>query len=103
MVFSLPIQMDREGKVLARFEKSDLLLQQQRIGAQIDVLLACYQSLDDLDDLRVHKGFAARNGNHRRTALIHGTEALLRSQFLLKDMGRILDFAAARTCQVAAK
>src|ERR1700733_3215364 len=103
MVLPLPIQMDRKGKVLARFEESDLLLQQQRVGAQIDVLLACDQSLDDLDDLRVHKGLTARNGNHRRPAFIHGTEALLRSQFLLEDMGWVLDLAAAGACQVAAE
>src|SRR5882757_6195581 len=95
--------MDRKCKVFARFEESDLLLQQQRVRTQVDVLPARDQPFHDLNDLRVHQWLAARDGNHRRSAFLHGTEALFRRQLLLEDVGGILNLAAAGTRQVAAE
>src|ERR1700733_1123710 len=39
VVLALAIEMDGEGKVLAGFEEADLFLEQQSIGAEIDILL----------------------------------------------------------------
>src|SRR5712692_1096979 len=38
VVLSLTIHVDGEGQVLARFKQMDFLLEEQRIGAQINVL-----------------------------------------------------------------
>src|SRR5262249_15999414 len=38
MILSVAVQMDRPGKIRARFEQLDLLLEQQRIRAKIDEL-----------------------------------------------------------------
>ena len=73
----LPIQMDAESKVLARLEEVDFLLEQQGVGAEVDVLLARHQPFHDLVDLGVHKRFAARDADHaaRRTHRPHGSTA----------------------------
>ena len=62
VVLVLPVQVHAEGQVLARLEEVDLFLQQQRVGAQVDVLLPRHQALDDLVDLRVHAA-ARRRGS----------------------------------------
>ena len=77
VVLLLAVQVDAEGQVLARLEEVDLFLQQQRVGAEVDVLLARHQAFDDLVDLRVHQRLAAGDGDHRGAALVHRPEALL--------------------------
>ena len=54
-----------------------LLLEQQRVGAEIDVALARDQRGDDLVDLLVHQRFSARDRHHRRLAFLDGIDALL--------------------------
>ena len=61
VVLALAVHVDAERQVLARLEQVDLFLQQQRVGAEVDVLLARDQALDDLVDLRVHAA-ARRRG-----------------------------------------
>ena len=55
----------------------ELLFEQQRVAAQINVFLARDQSFDNLGNLRMQQRFAARNGNHGRAALIHRRQALI--------------------------
>ena len=57
-----------------------LFLEQQGIGAEIDVFLPRDETLDDLIDFRVHQRLAAGNRNHRRAALVHGLETFFRAQ-----------------------
>lgn len=103
VVFALAVHVNGKGQILARLEKIQLLLQKQGIRAEIDVLLARNESLDDLVDLWVHQRLAAGDGNHRRPAFIHGLEALLRAQFRLQNVRGVLDLSATGACQVAAE
>ncbi len=80
-----------------------LFFQEQRVGAEINVLFPRNQPLDDFVDLRVHQRFAAGDRNHRRSAFIHGFEAFFRRQFRFQNVRRILDLAATGAGQVAAK
>ena len=95
--------MNGKRQILAGLEEIELLLEKQRVCAQIDVLLAPDQTLDDFVDLRMHQRFAAGDGNHRRAALVHSLETLFGAEFRLQDVRRILDLAATRTGQIAAE
>src|SRR5581483_1726543 len=103
MMLTLAIEMNGEREVLRRRELVKALLQLKCIGAEIDVLLTRDQAVHDLDDLRMQKRLAARNGDHRRAALFYGGKALLRRELLLQNVRRILHLAASGTSQVAAK
>src|ERR1700733_459285 len=91
VVLALTIEMDGKGEVLAGLEQTDLFLEQQGIGAEIDVLLPRHQTLNDLANLRVHQWFATGNGDHGRAALIHRLEALLGRELLFKNVCGILN------------
>ena len=71
------IQCHHEPSALAGLEQVELFFQQERVGAQVDVLLARDQSLDDLVDLGMHQRLAAGDGDHWRAALVDCAEALL--------------------------
>ena len=103
VVLLLAVHVDAEGEVLARLEQVELFLQQQRVGAEVDVLLPRDQPFDDFVDLRVQQRLAAGDANHRRAALVDRLEALLRRELLLEDVGGILDLAAAGAGEVAAE
>ena len=103
VMLALAVQVDGEGEVLAGLEEVQLFLEQQRVGAEVDVFLARDQAFDDLVDLRVHQRLAAGDGDHGRAAFVDGLEAFLGRKVLLEDVGRILDFAAARAGQIAAE
>ncbi len=99
----LAVHVDREREILRRFEQMQLLLQQKRIGAHVDVLLTCNQTGDDLRHLRVQQRLTTGNRHHRRSTLFYRPEALLRAQLRFQNMCRILNLSATRTCQVAAE
>src|ERR1700677_1923950 len=103
VVLALTIEMDGESQVLTGLKESDLLLEQQSVGAEIDVLLPRHQAFNNLANLRVHQRFAAGNGDHGRTALVDCPEALLGRELLLEDVCGILNFAAACASQIAAE
>src|SRR5437868_11136231 len=103
VVFALAIHVDRKRQVLARLEEIELLFEQQRVRAQVYVLLPRHQPFHNLVDLRMHQRLAARYGHHWCPAFVDRLEALFRRQFLLQDVWRILDFAATRASQIAAK
>src|ERR1700678_1224145 len=77
------VEMNREEKIRRWFEYMQLLLEQQRVGAQRDEFFSCYDAFDDLADFLVDERFAARNGDHRRTALVDCIETLLHRQSLV--------------------
>src|SRR5437868_5850536 len=89
------VEMDRERQVWAWRELIDLLLEEQRVGAQVDELLARDDALDDLDDLLVEQWLAAGDRDHRSAAFVDGFEALGRGQALVQDLIGVVDLAAA--------
>ena len=102
-MLALAVQVDGEGEVLARLEQRDLFLEQQRVGAEVDVFLARDQAFDDLVDLRMHQRFAAGDGDHGRAAFVDGFKTFFGRKVFLENVRRILDLAAARAGQVAAE
>ena len=80
-----------------------LLLQQQRIGAERHELLPGHESFDDFSDLAVNKRLAARNGNHGRAALIGRGEAFLDGKSTIEDRIGIIDLAATDASKIAAE
>src|SRR6202023_4083795 len=84
-------------------EQVQLLLQEQRIGAQRDEFLARDDAFDDLADLLVNERLAARNGDHRRAALVDRVEAFLHRQAFVEDGVGIIDLAAADAGEIAAE
>ena len=78
------VEMHREEQIRRRLEQMQLLLQKQRIGAQRDEFLARDDAFDDLADLLVDQRLAARDGDHRRAALVDGVEAFLTERRLFR-------------------
>ena len=97
------VDVHRKGQVLTGFEEVQLLFEQERVGAEIDVLFAGDESFDDFVDFRVHQRFPARNRYHRGAAFVDSLEALLRAHIHFENVRRILDLAATRACQIAAE
>src|SRR5690348_7447624 len=97
------VEMDRPDEERIRLEAVDLLLEQQRVGAQIDELLACDDAFGDLLDLAVEQGLAAGDRDHRRAAFVDRLEALFDRQALVQDLVGIIDLAAAGAGEVAAE
>ena len=103
VVLALAVEMDGEGEVLGGRELRQAALEFERVGAEVDVLLARDEAVDDFDDLRMEQRLAAGDGDHGRAALFDGAEALLGRELLFEDVGRILHLAAAGAGQVAAE
>ena len=103
VVLALAVEMDGEGEVLGRRELRQAALEFERVGAEVDVLFARDEAVDDLDDLRMQQRLAAGDGDHGRAAFFDGGEALLGRELLLEDVRRILHLAAAGAGQVAAE
>ena len=103
VLFLEAVEMHRQGQVRARRELIELLFQEQRVGAEIDELLARNDAFHDLHDLLVQQGLAAGNGDDRRAALVHGLEALFRREALIENGIRIVDLAATGASEVAAE
>jgi hypothetical protein len=98
-----PVEMDRKGQVGVGFEEMQLLFEQQRVGAEVDEALARDQRGDDLADLFVQQGLAARDRDHRRAALLDRVDAVRDREPLVQDLVRIVDLAAAGAGEVAAE
>src|SRR5690606_16580790 len=64
-------------------------------------LLPPHELGHDLVDLRVHQRLAARDGHHRRAALLDGGDGLLDGHAPLQHVRGMLDLAAARAGEVA--
>ena len=103
VMLALAVDVDGERQILAGLEQVDLFFQQQRVGAEVNVLLARDQALDDLADLGMHQRLAAGDGDHGRAAFVDRAEAFVGREVLLEHVRGILDFAAAGAGQIAAK
>src|ERR1019366_8428747 len=88
------IQVDVEVEALIRREFADPLLDEHAVGAKVNMAVALQDARCQLADLRIHHGFAAADGNHRRAALIHRGQALL-ERHPLGDGGFVLAYAPA--------
>src|SRR5690348_14265225 len=95
--------MHGKRQVLAGSELVNSLLKQQRIRAQVDVLLARHQPGNNLVNLRMQQRLTTRNRHRRRSAFFHRLEAFLRCELHLQHVTGILDLSAARTRQIAAE
>ena len=81
----------------------ELLLQEERVRAEIHVLFARDEFRHERADVRVHERLAAGNADDGGAALLDRLQALLHGQVFLEDLGRILDLAAAGAGEVAAE
>jgi hypothetical protein len=100
-----PVEVHAEREVLRGREEAglELLLQEDGVGAQIDVLAARDQLLGETADVGVHQRLAAGDRDDRSAALVHRRQALLDRQVLFQDLGRVLDLAAAGAREIAAE
>ena len=97
------VEMHREEKVGRRLEQMQLLLQKKRVRAQRDELLALDDAFHDRADLPMNQRFASGNGDHGSAAFVDRVEALLNRQSLVEDRIGVVDLAASRAGEVAAK
>jgi hypothetical protein len=97
------IEMDRPVEAFVRLIKIDLLFEQQRVGADGDELTLGERAVDDLGQLLVKQGLAARHDDDGRAAFIHRMESVGHRDPLVQDLVGIIDLATARACEVAAK
>ncbi len=103
MILAAAIEMDRPGEQRVRLELVELLFQQQRVGAEIDVFAARHQGFDNLDDFFMQQRLAAGDRDDRRAALFGRLNAFLDRQARVQDVVGIVDLAAAGAGQVAAE
>ena len=105
MFGSSPIQVHRKREVLGGLEPScfKFLLEQDGIGAQVDVLLSLDQFLHQLANMLIYQRLATRDGHHRGAAFIDGAERIFQGHILAKNVGWVLNFPTASTGQIAAK
>jgi len=92
----------REGQILAGLEEMELFLEQQGIGAEIDVLLARTRPSTILSISGCISGSPPGIENHWSAALIHGFETSSGLNPFSK-CARILDLSRHQRKQVAAE
>jgi len=95
------VHVNAEGEVFGRFEEIDFSLEKKGVRAEINVFFACDEAFDDLVDFRMDQWFATGDRNHGGSALIGGGPALFGGQPFIENVVRVLDFATARTGEVA--
>src|SRR3546814_18169199 len=78
-----------------------LLLEQQRVRAEIDELPPCDDAGDDLLDLLMQQRLAARDGHDGRAAFVDRRKTLRNTQPPVQNGVGIVDLAAAGAGQVA--
>ena len=78
-----------------------MFFKQDRVGTEVNKLLSCDDSFDDLTDFLMDEGFSTGNGHDRCAALVNGSEAFLRREPLVQDFLGILYLSASGTLKVA--
>src|SRR5690606_39336838 len=101
VALAVAVEMDRPGEIRRRLVFVDLLLEQQRVRAEIDELLARDDAAYDLGHLLVNQRLAARDRDDRCAALVDGAQRVLDAHALSQDLVRIVDLSAAGTSQIA--
>ena len=81
----------------------DVPRQQDRIGAQIDELLARDDAGDNLRHFLVNQRLSAGNGDDGRAAFIDRAQCVFHADPFLQDFLGIVDFPAAGTGEIALK
>ena len=97
------IHMNAEGEVFGGFKEIELPLEEECVGAKINVLFAGNEAFDDRIDLGMDQRFAARDGDHGGAALVGGVPALLGGEAFIKDVIGVLDFTATCARKIAAE
>jgi hypothetical protein len=87
-----------DGGILVEFP-----FHQNRIRAEIHILLTLHEPAHDLGHLGMDQRFTARNTDDGRRAFVGRSPTLRRGQPLIQDMIRILNLAAPRAGEVATK
>ena len=100
---AVAVEMDRERQIPGRREQIELLLQEQRVGAEIDVFAARDDGGDHVADLAVDERFAAGDRDDRRAAFLDRGERLVKADPPVEDGLGIVDLAASGAGQVAAE
>ena len=95
--------MHGKREVVGRFELVEIRFEADGVGAEIHELLTLDQAANDFVDLRMQQRLAARNRNHGRAAFFGGRKAFGRRKMAAQHFDRMLDLAAARAREVAAK
>jgi hypothetical protein len=97
------VEVDRPGEEGRGLIVVDLLLEEQRIGAQDDELLALDETPDDARHVLVEQRLTASDRDRRSAAFIDRLHALLIREALIQYRVGIVDLAAARARQIAAE
>ena len=95
------VQVHRERQVRRRRVLIELLLEQQRVRAQIHEFLASDDACDDLRHLFVNQRLAAGNRDDGRAALVDGVERVFDRHALAQDLVGVIDLAATRASEIA--
>src|SRR5229473_122232 len=98
-----PVEVNGEEQIGRGLEQIELLLQEQRVGAERDEFPLGHDAFDDLADLLVDERLAARDRDHGRAAFVDRVEAFLDRQPAIEDRIGIIDLAAAEAGEVAAE
>ncbi len=99
LAHAVEVHVDRQSLV-RRDHAEDLLVQHQRVGAQVDVPPPGDDALDQLLELGIQRRLAAADRNRRRPAVVDRLQAGLQGQPVLELAGVALD-GAAQAGQVA--
>ena len=95
------VEMDRPREERARLILRQLLVHQQRVGAQIDELFPRNDAANDFGQLFMEEWFATGDRNHRRAAFVDRVQGIFHRHVLVQDRIGIVDFSAAGASQVA--
>src|SRR5690606_24692567 len=103
MPVAVTVEMDRPREVRRRLVVVDLLLEQERIRAEVHELLARDDAANDFRHLLVNQRLPAGDRHDRRTALVDRAQRVLDTHPLSQDVGWIVDLAVPRAREVALK
>jgi hypothetical protein len=101
MPVAIAVEMDRESEIRCRRVLIELLLEQQRVRAEVHELLARDDAFDDLRHLLVDQRLAARDRDDGCAALVDGAQSVLDGHALAQDFVGIVDLTAARAGEIA--
>ena len=94
------VEMHRPGKEGAGLVLRQLLLHQQRIGAEIDKFLPRDDAAHDFGELLVQQRLTAGDRNDRRAAFVDGVQRVFNRHILVQNGVWVVDLAATGASQV---
>src|SRR6185312_11699953 len=97
------VEMHRPDEEGVGLEEVELLLHQQRIGAEVDEFLARDDAAHHLVDLAMEQRLTAGDRYYRGAALVDRLEAFLDREALIENDVGIIDLAAAGAGEIAAE